>query len=211
MTADRDDREASRAQARPRLDDLAQRIDARSDWDDLVLPQAQKETLQSIVVHVRERTTVHGKGGFSAERPRDPGVSALFTGPSGTGKTLAAEVLAKQLGLDLFRIDLSAVISKFIGETEKNLRRVFDAAEGSGAILIFDEADALFGKRTDVKDSHDRYANVEVSYLLQRIEAYQGITILTTNRREAIDPAFLRRLRFIVSFPLPDPPTRAAI
>ena len=138
-------------------------------------------------------------------------MSALFAGPSGTGKTLAAEILANELRLDLFRIDLSAVVSKYIGETEKNLRRVFDAAEEGGAVLLFDEADALFGKRSEVKDSHDRYANVEISYLLQRMEAYRGLAILTTNMKEALDPAFLRRLRFVVQFPFPDQAQRAEI
>jgi SpoVK/Ycf46/Vps4 family AAA+-type ATPase len=139
------------------------------------------------------------------------GISALFTGESGTGKTMAAEVLARELGLELYRIDLSAVVSKYIGETEKNLRRVFDAAEESGAILLFDEADALFGKRSEVKDSHDRYANIEVSYLLQRMEAYRGLAILTTNLRTALDAAFQRRLRFVVQFPFPDQEQRELI
>src|SRR5204863_2987522 len=135
---------------------------------------------------------------------RGLGISVLFAGESGTGKTMAAEVIANDLGFELFRIDLSAVVSKYIGETEKNLRRLFDAAEDSGAILLFDEADALFGKRSEVKDSHDRYANVEVSYLLQRMEAYGGLAILTTNAGAALDPAFHRRLRFVVQFPFPD-------
>jgi SpoVK/Ycf46/Vps4 family AAA+-type ATPase len=138
-------------------------------------------------------------------------VSALFAGPSGTGKTTAAEILARELRLDLYRIDLSAVVSKYIGETEKNLRRLFDAADEGGAILLFDEADALFGKRSEVKDSHDRYANIEVSYLLQRMEAYRGLAILTTNQRQALDPAFLRRLRFVVQFPFPGTEQRAEI
>jgi SpoVK/Ycf46/Vps4 family AAA+-type ATPase len=139
------------------------------------------------------------------------GISALFAGASGTGKTMAADVLARELRLDLYRIDLSSVVSKYIGETEKNLRRVFDAAEAGGAILLFDEADALFGKRSDVKDSHDRYANMEVSYLLQRMEAYRGLAILTTNLKDALDTAFLRRIRFIVRFPFPDATQRAEI
>ena len=139
------------------------------------------------------------------------GISALFTGASGTGKTLAAEVLAQELRLDLYRIDLSQVVSKYIGETEKNLRRVFEAAEAGGAILLFDEADALFGKRSEVRDSHDRYANIEVSYLLQRMEAYRGLAILTTNLKNAIDSAFLRRIRFVVQFPFPDVTQRTEI
>jgi SpoVK/Ycf46/Vps4 family AAA+-type ATPase len=128
----------------------------------------------------------------------------LFAGPSGTGKTFAAEVVAAELDLDLYRVDLSQVVSKYIGETEKNLQRIFDAAEAGGSVLLFDEADALFGKRSEVRDSHDRYANIEVSYLLQRMESYRGLAVLTTNLREALDPAFVRRLRFIVTFPFPD-------
>jgi SpoVK/Ycf46/Vps4 family AAA+-type ATPase len=146
---------------------------------------------------------VYGDWGFARVTSRGLGISALFSGASGTGKTMAAEVLANELGLDLFRIDLSAVVNKYIGETEKNLRRLFDAFEESGAVLFFDEADALFGKRTEVRDSHDRYANVEVSYLLQRMESYRGLAILATNFKAALDPAFLRRLRFIVEFPAP--------
>ena len=167
--------------------------------------------LQTIAQHVRQRARVYDDWGFAEQSNRGLGLSALFAGPSGTGKTLAAEILANELRLDLFRIDLSAVVSKYIGETEKNLRRVFDAAEEGGAVLLFDEADALFGKRSEVKDSHDRYANVEISYLLQRMEAYRGLAILTTNMKEALDPAFLRRLRFVVQFPFPDQAQRAEI
>jgi hypothetical protein len=203
--------DASRAQARPRLDDLAQRIEPAARWDDLVLPEAQLLTLREVAIHVRRRTTVYEDWGFAARGPRGLGISALFAGPSGTGKTMAAEVLANDLRLDLYRIDLSAVVSKYIGETEKNLRRVFDAAEEGGAILLFDEADALFGKRSEVKDSHDRYANIEVSYLLQRMEAYRGLAILTTNQKSALDPSFLRRIRFVVQFPFPDAVQRAEI
>ncbi|MGH7467337.1 MAG: ATP-binding protein [Longimicrobiales bacterium] len=197
--------------ARPRLDGLAQRIEPAASWDDLVLPPAQLEMLRSIALHVRHRTTVHQDWGFGRQSSRGQGISALFSGPSGTGKTMAAEVLANELQLDLYRIDLSQVVSKYIGETEKNLRRVFDAAEGGSAILLFDEADALFGKRSDVKDSHDRYANIEVSYLLQRMEAYHGLAVLTTNHPSALDLAFLRRLRFAVTFPFPDNSARAEI
>ncbi len=197
--------------ARPRLEALAQRIRPAATWDDLVLPERQRQTLAQIVVHVRRRARVYGDWGFAARSSRGLGVSALFSGPSGTGKTMAAEVLAGELGLDLFRIDLSAVVSKYIGETEKNLRRVFDAAEEGGTILLFDEADALFGKRSEVKDSHDRHANIEVGYLLQRMEAYRGLAILTTNLKDALDPAFLRRLRFIVQFPFPDAAQREEI
>jgi hypothetical protein len=158
-----------RMRLRTRLDELAQRIESSVRWDDLVLPEPLKQTLYAVVVQLRQRTTVHDRWGFAEKSRRGLGISALFSGPSGTGKTMAAEVLANELRLDLYRIDLSSVVSKYIGETEKNLRRVFDAAEESGAILLFDEADALFGKRSEVKDSHDRYANIEVSYLLQRM------------------------------------------
>ncbi|MEG3928223.1 ATP-binding protein [Microcoleus sp. D3_18a_C4] len=203
--------EACRAQARPRMEDLAQRIDAGASWDDLVLPEMQFQTLQAIIAHVRQRVKVYERWGFAGKGGRGLGISALFAGPSGTGKTTAAEVIARELNLDLYRIDLSAVVSKYIGETEKNLRRVFDAAEGGGAILLFDEADALFGKRSDVKDSHDRHANIEVSYLLQRMEAYRGLAILTTNLKGALDSAFLRRIRFVVQFSFPDAAQRAEI
>src|SRR5262249_7230886 len=142
---------------------------------------------------------------------RGLGISALFSGQSGTGKTMAAEVIACDLRVDLYRIDLSQVVSKYIGETEKNLRKVFDAAEESGSVLLFDEADALFGKRSEVKDSHDRYANIEISYLLQRMEAYRGLAILTTNMKTLLDPAFLRRIRFVVTFPFPEATYRAQI
>ncbi|MCU0492118.1 MAG: ATP-binding protein, partial [Chloroflexaceae bacterium] len=167
--------EACRVQARTRLNDLAQRIVPAAGWDDLVLPEAQRATLHQIAAQVRQRARVYDDWGFATRGTRGLGMSALFAGASGTGKTTAAEVLAHELHLDLYRIDLSAVVSKYIGETEKNLRRVFDAAEESGAILLFDEADALFGKRSEVKDSHDRYANIEVSYLLQRMEGYRGL------------------------------------
>jgi ATPase family associated with various cellular activities (AAA) len=200
-----------RARCRTRLDGLAQRIQPAAGWDDLVLPGPQMQALRQIAVHVRHRATVYDTWGFAAKSTRGLGIAALFAGASGTGKTMAAEVLAKELHLDLYRIDLASMVSKYIGETEKNLRRVFDAAEESGAILLFDEADALFGKRSEVKDSHDRYANIEVSYLLQRIEAYRGLAILTSNLKSALDPAFLRRLRFLVQFPFPDPLQRAEI
>jgi hypothetical protein len=200
-----------RASGRHALDELAERIDAPAAWDDLVLPEGQRALLRQIAGHVRQRARVYHDWGFGRDGDRGLGVTALFAGESGTGKTMAAGVLAAALGLDLYRIDLSAVVSKYIGETEKNLRRLFDAAEDSGAVLLFDEADALFGKRSDVKDSHDRYANIEVSYLLQRMEAYRGLAILTTNLKSALDPAFHRRLRFIVQFPFPDEGHREAI
>ena len=200
-----------RTRSRSQLGDLAQHIEPRARWAHLRLPAGQSSILRDIAAEVRGRAKVHHQWGFAQESARGLGVSALFAGPSGTGKTLAAEVIAADLGLDLYRIDLSAVVSKYIGETEKNLRAVFDAAEKGGAVLLFDEADALFGKRTEVRDSHDRYANIEVSYLLQRMESYRGLAILTTNMRSAVDPAFLRRLRFVVNFPFPDAAQRADI
>ncbi|TDH62188.1 ATP-binding protein [Dankookia rubra] len=196
---------------RPGLDALAQRIEPRLGWDDLVLPPEQRGVLRQIADQVRQRRRVHDDWGYAARLSRGLGVTALFAGDSGTGKTMAAEVLAAELGLNLYRIDLSAVVSKYIGETEKNLRRLFDAAERGGAVLLFDEADALFGKRTEVKDSHDRYANIEVNYLLQRIESFAGLAILATNFKAALDSGFLRRLRFVVRFPYPGPAERAAL
>ncbi|WP_353474570.1 ATP-binding protein [Salipiger sp. H15] len=202
---------AARLEARSALDGLADRIDSSAGWDDLILPPEQTEMLRDLAEHLHNAWRVNGDWGWAARGARGLGVAALFAGPSGTGKTLAAEVIAGALGLDLYRIDLSQVVSKYIGETEKNLARIFGAAERSGAILLFDEADALFGKRSEVKDSHDRYANVEVSYLLQRMEAYRGLAVLTTNQRAALDRAFLRRLRYVLSFPFPDAAARAAI
>ena len=203
--------ETCRVRTRPQLDDLAQFIEPMADWHELVLPKQEKQVLRDIATHLRHRTKVYESWGFARKSNRGLGICALFAGASGTGKTMAAEVLANEFRLDLFRIDLSSVVSKYIGETEKNLRRVFDAAEDTGAILLFDEADALFGKRSEVKDSHDRYANIEVSYLLQRLEIYRGLAILTTNRKSALDTAFLRRIRFIVNFPFPDAGQRAQI
>jgi len=203
--------DACRAATRPRLDGLAERIESVAGWDDIVLPDQQRRVLRAVASHVRQRHRVYDDWGFATKSARGLGITALFAGASGTGKTMAAEVLARELRLDLYRIDLASVVSKYIGETEKNLERVFSAAEGGGAILLFDEADALFGKRSEVKDSHDRYANIEVSYLLQRMESFSGLAILTTNMRTALDPAFVRRIRFIVQFPFPDAEQRAAI
>ncbi|MGN9809533.1 ATP-binding protein [Micromonospora sp. BQ11] len=200
---------ACRVRARSGLAELADRIEPYAAWDEVVLPEPAIDTLRDIASQVRHRTRVYEEWGMGS--PRGLGVTALFTGESGTGKTLAAEVLAAELGLDLYRIDLAAVVSKYIGETEKNLKRVFDAADASGAILHFDEADAIFGKRSDVRDSHDRYANLEISYLLQRMETHRGLAILTTNLKSALDRAFLRRIRFVVTFPFPDPVARARI
>jgi hypothetical protein len=189
--------------ARPHLDTLARRIEPKAKRGDIVLPEAELTLLNQIVEQVKNRGTVYDEWGFRARMNRGLGISALFAGESGTGKTMAAEVIADELRLNLYRIDLSAVVSKFIGETEKNLRRLFDAAEDGGAILFFDEADALFGKRSEVKDSHDRYANIEINYLLQRLENYQGLSILATNMKSSLDAAFMRRFRFVVNFPFP--------
>jgi hypothetical protein len=199
------------ARTRPQLDNLAQRLDPRATWDDIVLPPIEKNLLRQIADQVGNRARVYGEWGFARKMNRGLGISALFAGDSGTGKTMAAEVIANELRLNLYRIDLSAVVSKYIGETEKNLRRLFDAAEDGGAILFFDEADALFGKRSEVKDSHDRYANIEINYLLQRMESYRGLAILATNMKSALDTAFVRRLRFIVDFPFPGLVERKAI
>ena len=185
------------------MDRLAEKLDAKATWDNIVLPEQETALLRQIAAQVQVRTRVYDDWGFRARMNRGFGISALFAGDSGTGKTMAAEVLANELKLDLYRIDLSAVVSKYIGETEKNLRQVFDVAEDGGAILFFDEADAIFGKRSEVKDSHDRYANIEINYLLQRMEAYRGLAILATNMKSALDTAFMRRLRFIVNFPFP--------
>jgi hypothetical protein len=203
--------DACRARVRPMLDTLAQRIEPKAAFEDIVLPAEQTDQLRQIAAQVNQRGKVYGDWGFAGKANRGLGISALFAGDSGTGKTMAAEVIANELRLNLYRIDLAAVVSKYIGETEKNLRRLFDAAENGGAILFFDEADALFGKRSEVKDSHDRYANIEINYLLQRMEAYRGLAILATNMRSSLDNAFTRRLRFIVNFPFPGVVERRAM
>jgi ATPase family associated with various cellular activities (AAA)/Winged helix domain, variant len=200
-----------RQQNQPALDDLAQRVEAKATFDTLILPPAELRALKSICVHGRLRSQVYDTWNFSHTRSRGIGISVLFSGPSGTGKTTAAEVIANALNLDLYRVELSNVVSKYIGETEKQLKRIFDAAESCGAILLFDEADALFGKRSEVKDSRDRYANQEVSYLLQRMETFSGLAILTTNLKDSIDKAFIRRLRYIVDFDMPDESQRRRI
>jgi hypothetical protein len=199
------------ASTSPQMDRLAQRLKPVAGWDDIVLPDEETHLLRQLANQVARRTTVYDRWGFRQRMNRGLGISALFAGESGTGKTMAAEVIASHLRLGLYRIDLSAVVSKYIGETEKNLRRLFDAAEDGGAILFFDEADALFGKRSEVRDSHDRYANIEINYLLQRIEAYRGLAILATNMKGALDPAFMRRLRFVVNFPFPGRAQRRAM
>jgi len=202
---------ACREQVGTDLGSLAQRIEPCFGWDDIVLPEDDLEQLREIADQVANRGKVYDTWEFRKVMSRGRGISALFTGPSGTGKTMAAEIIASHLGLDLYRANLAGIISKWVGETEKNLQRVFDAAERSGAILFFDEADALFGRRTQVRDSHDRYANVEVDFLLQRMEDYRGLAVLATNRKSALDTAFLRRIRFVVDFPFPDRESRRRI
>jgi SpoVK/Ycf46/Vps4 family AAA+-type ATPase len=201
---------ACRAACAAELSALGRRVAPRFGWDDLVLPDRTVAELRALAAQARARATVLRRWGFGA-RWGDAGASALFAGPSGAGKSMAAEAIARDLDLDLFRIDLSGVVSKYIGETEKNLRRVFETAEESGAVLLFDEADALFGKRSEVKDSHDRYANIEVSYLLEAMERYRGVAILTTNLKNHLDPAFQRRLSFVIDFPKPDAAARARL
>ena len=193
-----------REHSRPRLGPLVQPLESKLGWEDLILPSEQIELLQAAVAQVRQRARVHFEWGFAAKSARGLNLTALFSGPSGTGKTMAAEVMANDLDLDLLRVDLSAVVSKYIGETEKNLGEIFGAAESGGAIVLFDEADALFGPRSKVTDSRDRHANIEVSYLLQRLESFRGLAVLTTNFKENLDQAFLRRIRFHIEFPFPD-------
>jgi hypothetical protein len=194
-----------------RLGELAAHLDPAYSWDDLVLPERQLDLLRSISAYLRHRDQVLSEWGYEVTVSRTQGLKVLFAGESGTGKTMAAQVLGAQLGLDLFRVDLATIVSKYIGETEKNLERIFTAADGSNAILFFDEADALFGKRSEVSDSHDRYANIEVAYLLQRMEAYPGAVILATNFRRNIDDAFVRRLDFLIDFPFPEAEDRRRI
>jgi hypothetical protein len=196
---------------RPKMGNLAQVVTPRVSWDNLILAQDEVALLQMLTAHTRERLNVYQTLGWARDGSRGLGITALFGGPSGTGKTLAAEVIAHDLNLDLIKIDLSSVISKYIGETEKNLSKVFDAAENGGAILFFDEGDALFGKRGEVSDSSDRYANIEVAYLLQRMESFRGLAILTTNLENSLDEAFLRRLRFVVRFAIPEKELRERI
>ena len=194
-----------------RLGELATRLEPAYSWDDLVLPERQRTLLRSISAYLRHRDRVLSDWGYERTVSRTQGLKVLFAGESGTGKTMAAQVLGAVLGLQMFRVDLATVVSKYIGETEKNLERIFSAADGSNAILFFDEADALFGKRSEVSDAHDRYANIEVAYLLQRMEGYPGAVILATNFRRNIDAAFIRRLDFVVDFPFPEADDRKRI
>ncbi len=194
-----------------RLGELATRLEPAYSWSDLVLAERQLEVLSSISAYLRHRDRVLSEWGYEATVSRTQGLKVLFAGESGTGKTMAAQVLGAELGLEMFRVDLAGVVSKYIGETEKNLERIFTAADGSNAILFFDEADALFGRRSQVSDAHDRYANIEVAYLLQRMEVYPGAVILATNFRRNIDDAFVRRLDFVIDFPFPEAEDRRRI
>jgi hypothetical protein len=198
----------ARDASRTRLGELAVRVESSAGWSDLVLPAEPLDLLRSVAAFLRHRDLVLSEWGYGRTVAGGQGLKVLFAGESGTGKTMAAGVIARDLGLDLFRVDLATVVSKYIGETERNLDRIFAAAEGSNAVLLFDEADALFGKRSEVKDAHDRYANIEVAYLLQRMEAYAGGIILATNLRSNVDDAFLRRLDILVEFPFPEPADR---
>ena len=192
-----------------RLEQLARRIRPTRTWDDIVLDDEQLQQIRSVVARYRFAQKVYGEWGFTAQP--STGIVALFAGASGTGKTLAAEIVAGTLDLDVFKLDLSSVVSKYIGETEKNLEEVFDAASAGNLVLFFDEADSLFGKRSEVSDAHDRYANIEVSYLLQKLETYEGLVLLATNFEKNIDEAFMRRIHVRVEFPLPGPDQREKI
>jgi adenylate kinase family enzyme len=203
--------EACRLQSNRKLSDLAKKIEPHYAWDDIILPADRVRQLREICNCVKYRGVVYEQWGFDRKLSLGKGLNVLFSGPPGTGKTMAAEIIAKELELDLYKIDLSSMVSKYIGETEKNLARVFQEAETSNAILFFDEADALFGKRSEVRDSHDRYANIEVGYLLQRMEEYEGVVILATNFRRNMDEAFVRRIHFTVEFPFPDEADRRQI
>lgn len=202
---------AARTQCGHELASLAHKIEPRYSWRDIVLPDDVMAQLREVCSQAEYRHVVYGEWGFDRKLSLGKGLNVLFSGPPGTGKTMGAEVIAGELGLDLYRIDLSQVVSKYIGETEKNLDRIFNAAENSNAILFFDEADALFGKRSEVRDSHDRYANIEISYLLQKMEEYQGVSILATNLRQNLDEAFVRRLQAIIEFPFPNEEYRRKI
>ena len=203
--------QACRLQSNSKLESLARKIIPRYQWEDLILPSDRKKLLREICNFVKYSDIVYEKWGFESNLALGKGVYNLFSGPPGTGKTMTAEIVAGELGLDLYKIDLSTVVSKYIGETEKNLSRIFQEAETSNAILFFDEADALFGKRSQISDAHDRYANIEVSYLLQKLEEYEGIVILATNFRRNLDDAFLRRFHFTVEFALPREKERLGI
>jgi SpoVK/Ycf46/Vps4 family AAA+-type ATPase len=202
---------ACRSQSAASLASLARKIEPAYRWKDIILPDEVLVELKEVIDRVNYRELVLCEWGFARKLSLGRGVNALFAGSSGTGKTMAAEIIARELGLDLYKIDLSGIVSKYIGETEKNLNAIFAAAENSNAILLFDEADAIFGKRSEVRDSHDRYANLEISYLLQKMEEYDGVAILATNLRQNLDESFMRRLAFTIHFPFPEESERRRI
>ncbi len=183
------------------LEDVARRVEPKVSWEDLALPQVKLSQLKDICNRAREYDQMFGEPGIERSLSHSKGLNVLFSGPPRSGKIMAAEAIASDLRMPLYKIDLMAVVNKYIGETERNLRRVFEAADRSDCVLFFDEADALFGKRTEVKDSHDRYANVDVAYLLQRMESFKGLAILTSNLKSALDEAFVRRLDCVIVFP----------
>ena len=203
--------EAARSLATPSLMGLARKIDTHFSWNDIVLPENQLAQLREIASHAKRSQIVFERWGFARKFVYGKGIAALFEGQSGTGKTMAASIIGRELALDVYQIDLSCVVSKYIGETEKNLSRIFEEAQDSNAVLFFDEADALFGKRSEVRDAHDRYANIETAYLLQRMEEYSGIVILATNMKQNLDEAFVRRMRFMINFPFPTDEDRERI
>jgi hypothetical protein len=203
--------DSARLMLQHRLGTVARRIEPGFAWDDLVLPDDTLDTIRELTNFAKHRAALLEEWGWHKKLPYGRGVSAILAGPPGTGKTMVAQLLARELGYDLYVIELAQVVNKYIGETEKNLARVFDEAENSHAILFFDEADALFAKRTEVKSSNDRYANLEVNYLLQRMETYNGVTLLATNLEQGIDEAFKRRVRFTIQFEIPEPPVRASL
>jgi SpoVK/Ycf46/Vps4 family AAA+-type ATPase len=202
---------ACRAQSNQKLSNLAIKVRPKYSWSDIVLPKEQTAQIREILNYVKYRDLVYGAWGFEQKLSLGKGLNVLFSGLSGTGKTMAAEIMARELGLDLYKIDLSMVVSKYIGETEKNLSAIFGEGKDSNAILFFDEADALFGKRSEVKDAHDRYANIETAYLLQKMDEYEGIVILATNLRNNMDEAFTRRMQAIIDFPFPEEDYRREI
>ncbi|MCD9022377.1 ATP-binding protein [Cohnella silvisoli] len=207
----RDMIQASYKQLNHSLGNKSKRLSPKNSWGDLILPAVQKEKLQHACNHIQYKHTVYGRWGFDKKLSYGTGISLLFSGPPGTGKTMASEIVAKELDMEIYKIDLSQIISKYIGETEKNLREIFDEAQASYAVLFFDEADALFGKRSEVKDSHDKNANTEVAFLLQKMEEYRGISILATNYLQNMDEAFLRRINYVIRFPFPDEKQRETI
>jgi len=203
--------ESARLMLQHRLGTVARRVAPGFGWDDLVLPEDTHDTIRELLAFAQHRALLLEEWGFERKLPYGRGVSAILAGPPGTGKTMVAQLVARELGYDLYVIELSQVVNKYIGETEKNLARVFDEAERSHAVLFFDEADALFAKRTEVRSSNDRYANLEVNYLLQRMESYDGVTLLATNLEQGIDEAFKRRVRFTIAFEIPEAPVRARL